>query len=94
MGEDGKPKITDRYIGVSGTDEMDEAKVKTVIDKYIADYPAYAETKQAEYDAQQYARDRKPEYPSFEDQLDKMYHDGFDAWKETIKAVKDKHPKP
>ena len=49
---------------------------------------------QAEYDAQQYARTRADKYPSWQDQLDKMYHDGFDAWKETIKAVKDAHPKP
>ena len=37
---------------------------------------------------------RSQAYPSIQDQLDKMYHDGFDAWKETIKAVKDANPKP
>ena len=42
----------------------------------------------------QYKTDRSNEYPSIRDQLDKMYHDGFDAWKEDIKAVKDAHPKP
>jgi len=49
---------------------------------------------QAEWDALDYARDRTEDYPSWQDQLDKMYHDGFDAWKETIKAVKDANPKP
>ena len=49
---------------------------------------------EAEQAATQYARDRQSEYPSIQDQLDKMYHDGFDAWKEDIKAVKDAHPKP
>ena len=39
-------------------------------------------------------KQRKRAYPSIQDQLDKMYHDGFDAWKETIKAVKDANPKP
>ena len=29
-----------------------------------------------------------------QEQLDQIYHDGFDAWKETIKAVKDANPKP
>ena len=29
-----------------------------------------------------------------QDQLDDIYHNGIDAWKETIKAVKDKYPKP
>ena len=49
---------------------------------------------QAEYDSQDYARKRKSEYPSFADQLDKIYHDGIDKWKdEMIKPVKDKYPK-
>ena len=49
---------------------------------------------QDEFDAQDYARDRKSAYPPFADQFDQIYHDGIDAWKETIKAVKDAHPKP
>ena len=28
-----------------------------------------------------------------EDQLDKIYHSGIDAWKADIKAIKDKYPK-
>ena len=48
---------------------------------------------QAEYDAQAYARSRAAEYPSMADQLDDIYHNGIDAWKATIKAVKDKYPK-
>ena len=37
---------------------------------------------------------REREYPSIEDQIDKIYHDGIDEWKVVIKAVKDKYPKP
>jgi len=48
---------------------------------------------QTEYNNNAYQRNRKPEYPSIEDQLDDIYHNGVDAWKETIKAVKDKYPK-
>ena len=48
---------------------------------------------QADYDAKQYQRDRAKEYPSIEDQLDDLYHNGIDGWKTTIKAVKDKYPK-
>ena len=40
-----------------------------------------------------YAELRAPEYPSIEDQLDKIYHSGVTAWKKDIKAIKDKHPK-
>ena len=41
----------------------------------------------------QYQIDREKEYPSIVDQLDDIYHNGIDGWKETIKAVKDKYPK-
>ena len=36
---------------------------------------------------------RASEYPPLEDQLDKIYHSGIDAWKIDIKAIKDKYPK-
>ena len=45
---------------------------------------------QADYDAKQYQRNRASEYPSIADQLDDLYHNGIDGWKETIKAIKDK----
>ena len=44
--------------------------------------------------ATKYFRDRQMAYPSWQDQLDQIYHEGIDAWKETIQAVKDAHPKP
>jgi len=46
------------------------------------------------YAATEYQRKRKEEYPSWEDQLDKIYHSGIDAWKADIKVIKDKYPKP
>jgi len=36
---------------------------------------------------------RQTEYPPIEEQLDKIYHSGIDAWKADIKAIKDKYPK-
>ena len=36
---------------------------------------------------------RKKSYPTWQDQLDDIYHNGIDAWKATIKVTKDKHPK-
>tara|TARA_R100000773_G_C4196475_1_gene100439 strand:+ start:680 stop:952 length:273 start_codon:yes stop_codon:yes gene_type:complete len=41
----------------------------------------------------EYIDKRENEYPSIVDQLDDIYHNGVDGWKETIKAVKDKYPK-
>ena len=40
-----------------------------------------------------YADARRAEYPPLEEQLDKIYHSGLDAWKVDIKAIKDKYPK-
>ncbi len=40
-----------------------------------------------------YTEARAAEYPPIEDQLDKIYHSGIDAWKADIKAIKDKYPK-
>jgi|TARA_R100000482_G_C4987445_1_gene85916 hypothetical protein len=46
------------------------------------------------WNAVEYQRQRREEYPSWEDQMDKIYHEGIDAWKADIKAIKDKYPKP
>ena len=43
---------------------------------------------------QAYQSKRVAEYPKIEEQLDKIYHSGIDAWKADIKAIKDKYPKP
>ena len=40
-----------------------------------------------------YADLRRADYPSIEDQLDKIYHSGVNAWKAQIKEIKDRHPK-
>tara|TARA_B110000902_G_C13990446_1_gene468615 strand:- start:34 stop:315 length:282 start_codon:yes stop_codon:yes gene_type:complete len=45
-------------------------------------------------DPNAYVDKRVAEYPSITDQLDDIYHNGLDEWKKTIKAVKDKYPKP
>ena len=39
-----------------------------------------------------YVELRQKEYPSWPDQLDKMYHD-FDGWKNDIETIKNKYPK-
>jgi len=56
---------------------------------------------QAEVDGQtldpttlDYAAKRSSAYPSIEDQLDKIFHEGIDAWKADIQAIKNRYPKP
>ena len=41
-----------------------------------------------------YKSQRRAEYPDLVSQLDDIYHNGIDGWKTTIKAIKDKYPKP
>ena len=41
----------------------------------------------------QYVIRRTREYPTIEEQLDDIYHNGIDGWKATIKITKDKYPK-
>jgi hypothetical protein len=48
---------------------------------------------QAEYDNNEYQRQRAQAYPSIADQLDTIYHEGIDAWKAQIAAVKQTYPK-
>ena len=49
---------------------------------------------QAEYDAQEYSRNRQAEYPDWGTQLNKIYDDGLTKWKaEMVDPVKAKWPK-
>jgi hypothetical protein len=48
---------------------------------------------QAYMDAHAYIAKRQQAYPSIADQLDILYHSGFDAWKSAIQAVKEEFPK-
>lgn len=52
--------------------------------------------KKAAYDEANapYKLERAQAYPSIADQLDTIYHEGIDAWKATIAAVKQEYPKP
>ena len=43
--------------------------------------------------ANAYKQQRAQAYPSIADQLDTIYHEGIDAWKATIAAVKQEFPK-
>ncbi len=46
------------------------------------------------YENNQYQRDRASAYPSIQDQLDTLYHQGYDGWKASIDEVKNQYPKP
>ena len=51
-----------------------------------------AELKYTE-EVEDYKRVRELAYPSTGEQFDKIFHEGIDAWKADIQAIKDAHPK-
>tara|TARA_R100000687_G_scaffold63006_1_gene50958 strand:- start:22 stop:333 length:312 start_codon:yes stop_codon:yes gene_type:complete len=62
-----------------------------------ADIQAKQAELQTAYDAKQYKRDREIKYPTWQDQMDMMWHDKKDdttTWEDAVQAVKDAHPKP
>ena len=78
----------------NGIIEWDTAEEKTNIPQPTkSEIQTELQRLQSEYDSNQYQRDRAEAYPEISDQLDKIYHDGIDAWKaDMIKPVKDKYP--
>tara|TARA_R110000824_G_C15081488_1_gene664453 strand:+ start:600 stop:902 length:303 start_codon:yes stop_codon:yes gene_type:complete len=96
-----KPDITDAVIKLTnqpfGWDGGEDCIVWP--DTNTGDAPTRAEIDaklvelQAEYDAQEYARNRQAEYPALAEQLDEIFHNGIDSWKAVIKVTKDKYPK-
>lgn len=85
LGIDGGWKIKDGKIAVWYSDQPQPTEEQ--IQAKIAEL-------QAEYEANEYQRQRAAVYPSWQDQLDKIYHEGIDAWKADIQAIKDQFPKP
>ena len=62
-----------------------------------ADIEAKMVEVQAEYDANQYQRDRATAYPSIQEQLDMQYWDkvnGTTNWEDAIAKIKLDNPKP
>tara|TARA_X000001036_G_C20622068_1_gene783534 strand:- start:19 stop:309 length:291 start_codon:yes stop_codon:yes gene_type:complete len=84
------PTVT--FIDDKGSVIQDESGNSVTIEQSKVD--AARVTLDAEFEALDYARNRAAEYPSMVDQLDKMFHSGFQAWKDEIQKVKEKYPKP
>jgi hypothetical protein len=68
-------------------------EVTELVRPYVAMDQDILDTKVSEYLSNRYADLRKCNYPSIEEQLDMIYHNGLDAWKAKITEVKEKYPK-
>jgi hypothetical protein len=77
-------KLNPSIVTICGDVAYDEAGNEVAYDQAaVQDY----------IDANAYKSKRAAEYPSYADQFDTIFHDGLDAWKAQIQAVKDKYPK-
>lgn len=74
----------------TGLDWLDQTQTKPSLEECETEMARL----KAVYDSRQYQRSRKAEYPSTADQLDTLYHQGYDGWRAEIEAVKTKYPKP
>jgi hypothetical protein len=77
-------KLYPQVVRTVGNDAFDAEGNQVAIDQSLVD---------AEIARTAYIGKRQAEYPSFADQFDKIFHEGIDAWKAEIQAVKDKYPK-
>lgn len=78
--------VGEEYTGINWMDKVNDIPSKEEIDDEILRL-------QTEYDALEYQRLRAAEYPPIVDQLDDIFHNGVEGWKQSIQAVKDKYPK-
>lgn len=53
-----------------------------------------AELREIWHKEQLYINQRVTEYPEYDEQLDMLFHLGYDGWKAAIQEIKDKYPKP
>ena len=74
------------YSGLTWLDKNQTKPTEQEIEEKIAELKYQEEVNV-------YQEKRKLEYPDWGDQLDKIYHNGIDAWKADIKSIKDKYPK-
>ena len=89
-----------KHLGFTDADfRLGELNGDVVVEVWNSDQPqptvAEIEAADAEWHLQNdHKIARASAYPSIADQLDQIYHEGIDAWKETIAAVKAEYPKP
>ena len=73
---------------------MVDGVVYEMTDEEIEEINSFIAEHEADEVANGYKIKRENEYPSIADQLDDLYHNGFDGWKNTIQSIKNKYSKP
>ena len=89
-----------KHLGFTNADfRLGESGSDVVIEQWNSDQPQPTVAEIEAADAEWHLKNdhkiaRASAYPPIADQLDQIYHEGIDAWKETIAAVKAEYPKP
>lgn len=78
--------VEDSYESIIWNDENTQPPTKNEVEEEV-------KRLEKEYFNLEYSRKRKEEYPSIEQQLDDLYHLGYDGWKSKIFEIKSKYPK-
>jgi hypothetical protein len=74
---------------LSRLDWRDDSTVPPSIEEINIEYKSLLK----EYESYSYWRNRRKEYPKIEEQLDILFHKGYDGWKNIIQQIKEKYPK-
>ena len=85
-------KLTDAIYQINPTIVTIRGDVAYDANEQVVEYDRAAA--EALVAANQYQVQRAQAYPSIVDQLDILYHQGYDGWKAAIDAVKQEFPKP
>ena len=91
----------EKFLSDQGLKEVPEDFEQLLTDNQYVDTPALKiwelekYESEAAWQADEYKRQRKSEYPNWGEQLDYIYHNGVDAWKaDIVDPIKTKYPKP
>ena len=70
-------------------------KVNTNLSEKFTVDQTLVDAARVELNKKLYIKQRKAEYPSWQSQLDYIYHNGIDKWKtDVVDPIKNKYPKP
>ena len=88
-----EPSYKNEAIIVRGDDDVETSEITWGDATPLANADIQAEFNRIKAIEDNCHEPRRLAYPSIQDQLDDIFHNGIDGWKETIQAVKDKYPK-
>ena len=97
-----KPSITDAIISlrpnsafILESDDISrlEWKDSNTIPPTLEEIQNELNKLQEDFSNVEYKNLREKEYPAIKDQLDILYHQGYEGWKNKIQEIKDKYPK-